>query len=212
MADLLDELSIARREVGKRVLPAGEGDTVVLRRRYDADIEDVWDAITDPERLSRWFLPLSGDLRLGGTYQLEGNAGGEIMQCQPPRMLRVSWLYGAETKRGTSEVEVRLSPAASRCTDFELIHTAVVGEDFLATYGPGATGVGWDLALIGLALHLHRHGLDDKTDFESSPQAREFSRRSAAKWGEAHLATGADPELVALAVEAVTKFYVPESA
>ena len=59
----------------------------MLRRRYDAAIEDVWDAVTDPDRLKRWFLPISGDLRVGGTFQLEGNAGGEILSCEPPRLL-----------------------------------------------------------------------------------------------------------------------------
>ena len=63
-------------------MPAGEGRTVVLRRRYAAAVEDVWDAITDPERIGRWFLPVSGDFRPGGTYQLEGNAGGTILRCE----------------------------------------------------------------------------------------------------------------------------------
>ena len=34
----------------------------------DAAIDDVWDACTNPERIPRWFLPVSGDLRLGGRY------------------------------------------------------------------------------------------------------------------------------------------------
>ncbi|GAA4449936.1 SRPBCC family protein [Phytohabitans houttuyneae] len=212
MTDVLDELAATHREVGKGPLPAGEGDAIVLRRHYDADVEDVWDAITTPERVGRWFLPVSGDLRLGGTYQLEGNAAGEILQCQPPRLLRVSWLYGEDAQRGTSEVEVRLSPGAGGGTDFALTHTAIVDEEFMATYGPGATGVGWDLALMGLAQHLVGAEIKDASEFEASPEAREFSRRSAAAWGEAHLASGAEPERVAAAVEATTKFYVPEPA
>ena len=34
---------------------------------YDTDIEDLWDACTDPERLARWIAKVSGDLRVGGT-------------------------------------------------------------------------------------------------------------------------------------------------
>ncbi|BCB91647.1 SRPBCC family protein [Phytohabitans suffuscus] len=212
MTDVLDELAAARREVGKGPLPAGEGDTVVLRRRYDAEVEDVWDAITTPERLSRWFLPVTGDLRVDGTYQLEGNAAGEILQCQPPRMLRVSWLYGEEAQRGTSEVEVLLAPSPLGGTDIVLTHTAIVDPEFLAEYGPGATGVGWDLGLMGLALHLAGEQVADPSEFEASAEAREFSRRSAAAWGEAHLASGADPEQAAAGVEATTNFYAPEPA
>ena len=39
-------------------------------RTYDTTIDDLWDAITSAERIPRWFLPISGDLRLGGRYQL----------------------------------------------------------------------------------------------------------------------------------------------
>jgi len=212
MKDVLDELAAAHRELAKGRVPAGEAHRVVLRRRYDAEIEDVWDAITSAERLSRWFLPVSGDLRLGGEYQLEGNAGGRILQCEPPRLLKVSWLFGPDAEDGTSEVEVRLTPGPDGDTQFELVHAAVVDEAFFATYGPGATGVGWDLALLGLALHLAGREIRNPSEFDSSPEGREFSRRSAAAWGEAHLAAGGAPEQVVAAVEATTKFYVPDPA
>ena len=210
MRDVLDELDAMHRELGEGRLPAGEAYAVILRRRYHAEIEDVWDAITSAERLRRWFLPVSGELRLGGRYQLEGNAGGEIMQCEPPRLLKVSWLFGPDAKDGTSEVEVRLTPGPAGDTDFELIHSAVVDEDFFPTYGPGATGVGWDLGLLSLALHLAGGEIENPEEFESSPEGRELGRRSAAAWGEAHLAAGGDQQQVAAAVEATTKFYVPD--
>ncbi|MFE7775062.1 hypothetical protein ACFU5O_14395 [Streptomyces sp. NPDC057445] len=68
------------REVGRRAEAGSEARTVLLRRTYDATatVEDVLDACTDPERTSRWFLPLTGELKPGGRYQLDGNAGGEI--------------------------------------------------------------------------------------------------------------------------------------
>ena len=34
---------------------------------YRRRIEDVWDACTTAERIGRWFLPVTGDLRLGGS-------------------------------------------------------------------------------------------------------------------------------------------------
>jgi uncharacterized protein YndB with AHSA1/START domain len=210
MKDVLDELAAAHRELRKGTVPAGEAHAVVLRRRYPAEVDDVWDAITSAERLSRWFLPVSGDLRLGGRYQLQGNAGGEILRCEPPRLLTVSWLFGPDAQDGTSEVEVRLTPGPAGDTEFELVHTAVVDEAFFSTYGPGATGVGWDLSLLGLALHLAGRGIENPGEFETSPEARELSRRSAASWGEAHLAAGGDPAQVAAAVEATTAFYVPD--
>src|SRR3954454_14649597 len=98
MRDLIAELETVRRRVGSAKVPAGSGHLVELRRVYEAPVEDVWDACTDPERVGRWFLPLTGDLRPGGRYQLEGNAGGHIMQCEPPNRLLVTWVFGdAET-------------------------------------------------------------------------------------------------------------------
>jgi uncharacterized protein YndB with AHSA1/START domain len=206
--DILDELAAVHRVMGKGSVPAGEAYTVELRRRYDAEIEDVWDAITSADRLRRWLKPVTGDLRLGGRYDLEGMGHGEILRCEPPRLLKVSWLFGPEADawEGTSEVEVRLAPGPTGDTEFELIHAAVVDPHYFPTYGPGAGGVGWDQALLALARFLGGAEIEG----EKSPELREFSRRSAAAWGRAHLAAGGDPEHVAAAVAATTNFYVPE--
>lgn len=51
-----------------------------LAQTYPSALDDVWDAVTSAERIPRWFLPVSGDLRLGGRFQFEGNAGGEILR------------------------------------------------------------------------------------------------------------------------------------
>src|SRR5690349_20978581 len=108
-----------QRGIGRRRIAAGEARTAIIRRWYDAEIEDVWDACTAPERIGRWFLPVTGKLRLGGTFHLAGNASGEVLRCEPPRLLRVSWAYGG---RPTDEVELRLSPGANDGTLLELEH------------------------------------------------------------------------------------------
>jgi uncharacterized protein YndB with AHSA1/START domain len=96
MKDVLDELAAVHRAMGNSRVPAGEAYTVELRRRYDAEIDDVWDAITNPERLRRWLKPVTGDLRLGGKFELDGGEHGDILRCEPPRLLKVSWLYGPD--------------------------------------------------------------------------------------------------------------------
>ena len=213
MKDVLDELAAARRQMGKATLPAGDAYTMELRRRYNAPLDDVWDAITSPERLSRWMRPITGDLRLGGTFEIDGAEHGEILRCDPPRLLRVSWMFGpgADEWPGTSEVEVRLSPGPSGDTELELVHAAAVGEPMFATYGPGAGGVGWDLHLLTLARFLDDDEVIDHQDFRSSRVGQEFSRRSAAAWGEAHLAGGGESRHVATAVDATTAFYLQSS-
>ncbi|MEV0390150.1 SRPBCC domain-containing protein [Nonomuraea sp. NPDC050643] len=212
MKDVLDELAAVRRAMGNSRVPAGEAYTVELRRRYDAEIDDVWDAITHPERLRRWLKPVTGALRLGGKFELDSGEHGDILRCEPPRLLKVSWLYGpdADAWPGTSEVEVRLAPGPAGDTELELIHAAFIGEPSFPTYGPGAGGVSWDLALLTLARLLADDEIAGHEEFEKSPEGREFSRRSAAAWGQAHLAAGGEPEHVAAAVEATTKFYAPD--
>jgi uncharacterized protein YndB with AHSA1/START domain len=210
MKDLIDQLHAVRRSVGKGSLPAGDAKTVSLQRAYPADVEDVWDAVTDPERISRWFLPVTGDLRLGGHYQLEGNAGGEIRVCDPPHRLQVTWIFGEPPgPEDSSIVEVRLQPTDDGGTLLELEHVAVVPPEFWDQFGPGSVGVGWDLSLLGLAMHLAGEERPEAADLDRDPAMRDAMTASSEAWGEAYRASGEDPDRVARAVAGTTEFYVP---
>ena len=162
MFDLSSIIGDHERTLGRRETDEGEAYVLRLGRHYDAAVEDVWEACTDPGRIGRWFLPVTGDLRLGGSYQLEGNAGGRIEDCQPPRRLAVTWeLYGA-----TSDLTLTLSPGAEGGTNFELEHVAVLDfteEQYLD--GIGGMAPGWEDALAGLDLHL-------KGDLSEKPATR----------------------------------------
>lgn len=211
MIDIARELEAVHREVADRTVPAGDAKAVILEREYDAPIEDVWDALTNPERIGRWFLPISGDYRLGGTYQFEGNAGGEIRECDQPNRLKVTWVYGpVKSDADISEVELRLSRAGDNRTRFVLEHTAVVPEEFWAMYGPGAVGVGWEGGLLGLELHLRGGSVGDPLAWQVSDEGREFNTRSSEAWGDAYRAYGADEDAVATAVANATAFYAPD--
>ena len=59
-------------------------------------------------RIPLWFLPVTGDLRLGGRFQVEGNAGGVVERCDPPRSFAATWECG----ESTSWLEVRLAATA----------------------------------------------------------------------------------------------------
>jgi len=209
MIDIVRQIEAVEREVASGRLPAGEARTVRLRRTYDAPIEDVWDAITDPERVSRWFLPLSGEYRVGGRYQLEGNAGGTILACEAPRRLRVTWVFGEPASDAdVSEVEVRLTPSGAG-TALELDHIAIVPEDRWAEYGPGAVGVGWEMGLLGLTLHLEGGSVGDPIAWQLAEEGRDFATRSSEAWGAANIAAGADPAAAARSVAGTTAFYAP---
>jgi uncharacterized protein YndB with AHSA1/START domain len=205
MIDIPGEINAMQREVANRPFGSGDGRTVLIRRAYDAPIEDVWDAVTDPDRIKRWFLPVSGDLRPGGSYQLKGNAHGEILRCEPPRLLKVTWIFG----EGTSEVEVRLS-ADDDGTVFELAHALPVDPHW-DQFGPGAVGVGWDLTVLGLGLHLQGGMIDDPDAWMRSAEAREFMTLSGRAWGAAHQASGVNAKAASAAMAATLQAYTGES-
>ncbi len=91
---VLRDIGAVTREVQNRDHDGRPARVIVATCAYDTAIDDVWDAITNAERIPRWFLPISGDLRLGGRYQLHGNAGGQITACEPPRSLEVGLACG----------------------------------------------------------------------------------------------------------------------
>jgi uncharacterized protein YndB with AHSA1/START domain len=211
MFDVLQEIQAGRRSVGAASLAAGEARSIRITRTYDAPIDEVWDALTTPDRLSRWFLPVSAEARVGGRYQLEGNAGGEILACERPNRLRVTWAYGEPADPAdVSELEVRLSPAGDGRTTLELEHVAIVPDDRWAGYGPGAVGVGWDQGLLGLARHLAGEEPLDPMAWGTGDEGRAFFAASSRAWGDASVAAGTDPEVAARGVEATLGFYAPE--
>ncbi|GAA2746869.1 SRPBCC domain-containing protein [Kitasatospora cinereorecta] len=207
--DTTEEIAAIHREVGTREVGGERARRVLLRRAYDASAERVWAAVTDPERIGRWFLPVGGDLRQGGHYQLEGNAGGGILRCVAPSLLRIGWVMGDAA--AFSEVELRLTRQGAERTVFELDHVAVVPPAMWEQYGPGAVGVGWDLTLLGLGLFLAGRPVApaEAAAWQDTDEARDFITRSSAAWGAAHLAAGAGPEAAAASVAATTAFYAP---
>jgi uncharacterized protein YndB with AHSA1/START domain len=204
MIDLIAELEQARRSVGSGDLNGRGAHVVEVRRMLGAPVADVWDACTDPDRVRRWFLPLTGDLRPGGRFQLEGNAGGEIRTCEPPSRFVLTW---ESVEAVPSLLSVELIPAGDD-TDLRLRHV-VPDDDHWAEYGPGAVGVGWDLAVLGLASFVARQHVTG-ADLMADPSAPVFMRRSAAEWGAAHEAAGAAPETAREAATRTSAAYVPD--
>ena len=198
MFDLLEELAAIHRSVARD--DAADTVSVTVARTYAADRDDVWDALTNPERLPRWFYPITGDLRPGGTFQLEGNAGGDIRRCDRPTALQVT--FGAPD----SVLDVRLADSGEGTT-LELIHTVPIA---MAGSGAGAlfVGPGWDGALLGLGLHVRGESVGDPLEAANSPEVIEFNRGSIDRWTEAVASSStASAEEIAGAREAAVAQY-----
>jgi uncharacterized protein YndB with AHSA1/START domain len=68
----------------------GEG-LVRMENRLDTGIDDVWGALTDPDRLPHWYGDVEGELSQGGEFRahitLAGDRIGRVDACKPPQRL-----------------------------------------------------------------------------------------------------------------------------
>ena len=145
-----------------------EGKGIVrIEDRLDADIDDVWSALTDPSRLARWYGEVEGDLRLGGEYRAHLFASGwegtgRVEACEPPQRLLVRIKDADEPEE--QDIEAMLTSDGDQ--------TILVWEergmplDHLAAYG------------AGVQLHV-----EDLVDHLAGRDRRDDAR---ARWDELH--------------------------
>lgn len=207
--DVPRRIGAVTREILTREHEGKPARVLVAARDYDTTIDDAWDALTSAERIPRWFMPITGELRLGGRYQLVGNAGGTITRCEPPRRLALTWEYGDEV----SWLDVTLceTPQGTRLV---LEHVAHVDDKRWKEFGPGAVGIGWDLALRGLERHFATGGgatREEKMAWMGSPEGKAFMRQSSEEWRKASVAAGTDVAEAAAAAARTTAAYTGEA-
>ena len=207
--DVESHLGAVERSVSSLERDGQPARAVTLARSYATTVEDLWDAVTNGERIPRWFLPISGELEPGGRYQLEGNAGGVITACERLSHFALTWEFGGDV----SWVAVRVSDEGAGRAQLTLTHTAHASEHW-DHYGPGAAGVGWELGLLGLAIHLAQpdEPKPDEAAFATSPDGKAFIAGSSEGWGQAAVAAGMDPDTAGAAARRTTAFYTGESA
>lgn len=111
---------------------AGPG-TLRFRRRLPGPLERVWSYLVDPDKRRLWLAGGPMDTRPGGAVELHfrnselsrgddpppekyrevGNAGtvrGEILRCEPPRLLAFTWGGGPDAGEPPSDVTIELEP------------------------------------------------------------------------------------------------------
>ncbi|MGZ6697530.1 MAG: SRPBCC domain-containing protein [Solirubrobacteraceae bacterium] len=167
-------------ELRRRTIGAGEARVAVFTRTYPTMVEDLWDACTNPERLARWYVPVSGDLRAGGTFEQVNMGSGTIVVCDAPRLLKLSLGGGAD------EIEVRLSEGPEDGTaTLELAHATTLdsheigGQMYDAIF---CMGGGYYPRLLALDLHLRGTLPEDydSTAFHLNPAMRPVIDRGSA--------------------------------
>jgi uncharacterized protein YndB with AHSA1/START domain len=201
----LDHLRTATRAVASDVREGSPTKVVTITQTYPVGVPELWDALTDASRISRWLMPVTGDLRVGGRYQLEGNAGGVVEECVPHERIAVTWEYAGDV----SWVVATLSGDGTSST-LQVDHTAHVDQQRWDEYGPGAVGIGWDSMFLGLSLYLESgEGLDAEqaAAWVTSAEGRQFMTDSASAWRAAQIASGEDEQAATAAAERCAKAY-----
>ncbi len=134
-------------------LRSADGKGVVrIEDRFDTDIDDLWSAVTDPQRLARWLGEVDGDLRVGGEFRARFFASGwegtgRVEACAPPRRLLLSTTEPGQDDEHFIEATLAADGA----------HTILVWEERgmpvnqLAAYGAGI-----QVHVEDLAAHIGR--------------------------------------------------------
>ena len=205
--DVESNLGAVERSVSSLKRDGQPARAVAISRIFATTPDDLWDAVANGERIPRWFLPVSGELELGGRYQLEDNAGGEIIACEPQSRFALTWEFGDDV----SWMEVSLSDEGTDRTRLTLTHTQRLSEHW-TEYGPGATGVGWELALLGLDFHIAQPtaAKPDEAAFAASPDSKALIAGSTQGWAQAAIAAGDDPDAAHAAARRTAAFYTGE--
>jgi uncharacterized protein YndB with AHSA1/START domain len=207
--DVDHQINAVKRTLGTRTIDTGEAHVITISQSYDTDQDDLWDAVTNIERIPRWFLPISGDLTVGGAYQLEGQAGGTILTCDPPKNFTATWEYGGNV----SWIDVSVSSDGPDRARLVLEHITDVDDAIWREFGPGGVGMGWDSMLLGLALHLATGESVDPSfgqQWLGTEDGRRFLALSGEAWYAANVALGVDRAAARALADRCLKAYLGE--
>jgi uncharacterized protein YndB with AHSA1/START domain len=139
-----------------RALTGDEGEqTVTLVRSYPASAAEVWDALTTPERIARWYGTIVGapPRAVGDEFEVEIGVGmvrrALLESCAAPSGLSYTWWSG---DGDPGLVRIRLDAIADDETRVTVQH------DRLRPHRMTQYGGGWEQNLVALAGLLNASG------------------------------------------------------
>jgi len=151
-----------------RLTPTADGRDLTLERELPGSIDDAWAAITESDRLGRWFCTWTGEARVGATLELtmvaeEGDTTSvaEILACEPPNHLAVS----THDEAGDWSLEATLTPIDAQRTRLLFVHHL----DDQAN--PEEVGPGWEYYLDRLLAAMTGATMPDWDDYWPSVAA-----------------------------------------
>ncbi len=137
--------------------------SLMIRRTFDADIETLFRALTDPKAWLSWFgggkatpIDTDAELKIGGAWHinLRGKDGnefgvfGEFTEIDVPKSVSFTWSWTGTPDR-VSQVSYRLSPADDGGTTLTLIH-----DRFFDSEARDGHAMGWTATFELLASYV----------------------------------------------------------
>jgi uncharacterized protein YndB with AHSA1/START domain len=135
-----------------------ESDRIEREIVIDAPIERVWEVLTGPEHVGRWFgqgEPVPVDLRPGGIMRLDHGQYGDfpvlIVRVEPPRRFSYRWASAfpgeVATEDNSTLVEFTLAPDDGGGTRLRLVESGfarlAIPEEKITTAGYDSHCEGW---------------------------------------------------------------------
>ena len=133
---------------GSAVIDYPNGLEIVITREFDAPIGLVFDVMTKPEHVSKWFAPFacevtrcSIDLRVGGDYHIvfvaedgtECSFQGTYLEVEPPARTVQTWLFeGWPDSPAVETVDLRETDGVTTLTD-KMTFRDQAGRDHMTT-------------------------------------------------------------------------------
>lgn len=136
-----------------------EGMRLEFVRTYDVPMEDVWSALTEPDRVVRWLGTWTGDPATGSVEFMmteeEGSAPQTVMilECRPPTRLVVD----LPSPDGTWRLSVSLRAQAG-------VTTLVFTQRLAEPYDASSIGPGWHYYLDRLGAVVADTAVPDRWD------------------------------------------------
>jgi uncharacterized protein YndB with AHSA1/START domain len=123
-------------------LHSADGDGIVrVEKRLNVGADEVWSALTDPDRLASWLGEVEGDLHLGGRFSARFFASGwegtgRVEVCEPPRRLLVLTKH-ADDPDTPDEHVIEVMLTADRDQTILTWEERPIPLNLLAAYGAG---------------------------------------------------------------------------
>ncbi|MBN9632544.1 MAG: SRPBCC domain-containing protein, partial [Actinobacteria bacterium] len=131
----------------------GARRSVTVQREYPATPEELWAALTEPERLARWtgrYQQTADGFRLEmGGPDTDAVVDGRVLACDPGRRLLVSWRFSGDGEtESRTELEATIAKAGADRVLLRLTHRRV------QAVTASVYGAGWQDVLTHLAREL----------------------------------------------------------